>query len=154
MVSQFTLYARTDKGRRPSWNLAAPGDQAEPLVREVVDELRRRGATVETGVFGATMQVASVNDGPFTVIVELSGSLRRASTADESPDRSYVASTSAPDGCTPAGGVSHAPCAGFLMQFPWSAHPASQPGGFLYSYSTEPVGRRSLQWLILLSSGN
>jgi D-aminoacyl-tRNA deacylase len=71
VVSQFTLYARTDKGRRPSWNLAAPGDQAEPLVRELVDELKRRGAQVETGVFGAMMRVASVNDGPFTVIVEL-----------------------------------------------------------------------------------
>jgi D-aminoacyl-tRNA deacylase len=71
IVSQFTLYARTDKGRRPSWNLAAPGDQAEPLVLELVDELRRRGADVATGVFGAMMQVASVNDGPFTVIVEL-----------------------------------------------------------------------------------
>ncbi len=71
VVSQFTLYARTDKGRRPSWNLAAPGDQAEPLVRELVDELRRRGATVQTGVFGAMMQVASVNDGPFTVIVDV-----------------------------------------------------------------------------------
>lgn len=71
VVSQFTLYARTDKGRRPSWNLAAPGDQAEPLVEELVAELRRRGATVQTGVFGAMMQVASVNDGPFTVIVEI-----------------------------------------------------------------------------------
>jgi len=71
VVSQFTLYARTDKGRRPSWNLAAPGDQAEPLVVELVEELRRRGADVQTGVFGAMMQVASVNDGPFTVIVEL-----------------------------------------------------------------------------------
>ena len=71
VVSQFTLYARTDKGRRPSWNLAAPGDRAEPLVIELVDELRRRGATVQTGVFGAMMQVASVNDGPFTVIVEV-----------------------------------------------------------------------------------
>lgn len=71
IVSQFTLYARTDKGRRPSWNLAAPGDQAEPIVIELVDELRRLGATVETGVFGAMMKVASVNDGPFTVIVEL-----------------------------------------------------------------------------------
>ena len=70
VVSQFTLYARTDKGRRPSWNLAAPADQAGPLVAELVDELRRRGATVETGVFGAMMQVASVNDGPFTVIVD------------------------------------------------------------------------------------
>ena len=71
VVSQFTLYARTDKGRRPSWNLAAPGDRAEPLVVELIEELRRRGATVETGVFGAMMQVASVNDGPFTVTVEL-----------------------------------------------------------------------------------
>ena len=71
VVSQFTLYARTDKGRRPSWNLAAPGDMAEPLVREVVDELRRRGASVQTGVFGAMMQVTSVNDGPFTVIVDV-----------------------------------------------------------------------------------
>ena len=71
VVSQFTLYARTDKGRRPSWNLAAPGDQAEPLVVELVEELRRRGADVQTGVFGAMMQVASVNDGPFTVIVEV-----------------------------------------------------------------------------------
>ena len=71
VVSQFTLYARTDKGRRPSWNLAAPGDKAEPLVDEVVAELRRRGATVATGVFGAMMQVASVNDGPFTVIVDV-----------------------------------------------------------------------------------
>ncbi|HEY4993184.1 MAG TPA: D-aminoacyl-tRNA deacylase [Nakamurella sp.] len=71
VVSQFTLYARTDKGRRPSWNLAAPADVAEPLVRELVDELRRRGAVVETGVFGAVMQVTSVNDGPFTVILDL-----------------------------------------------------------------------------------
>lgn len=71
VVSQFTLYARTDKGRRPSWNLAAPGDKAEPLIRELLDELRRRGAEVQTGVFGATMQVASINDGPFTVIIEL-----------------------------------------------------------------------------------
>lgn len=71
VVSQFTLYARTDKGRRPSWNLAAPGDKAQPLVDELIDELRRRGARVQTGVFGAAMQVASVNDGPFTVIIEL-----------------------------------------------------------------------------------
>jgi len=71
VVSQFTLYARTDKGRRPSWNLAAPGDRAEPLVRELVEELRRRGAPVQTGLFGATMQVASVNDGPFTLIVDV-----------------------------------------------------------------------------------
>ncbi|WP_420122271.1 D-aminoacyl-tRNA deacylase [Nakamurella sp.] len=71
VVSQFTLYARTDKGRRPSWDLAAPRDRAEPLVDEVVAELRRRGAEVRTGRFGAMMQVTSVNDGPFTVLLEV-----------------------------------------------------------------------------------
>ncbi len=71
VVSQFTLYARTDKGRRPSWSNAASADRAEPLVVEVVEELRRRGATVETGVFGATMAVHSVNDGPFTLLIEV-----------------------------------------------------------------------------------
>ncbi len=71
VVSQFTLYARTDKGRRPSWDQAAPRDRAEPLVDEVVVELRRRGAEVVTGRFGAMMRVASVNDGPFTVILEV-----------------------------------------------------------------------------------
>ena len=71
VVSQFTLYADTRKGRRPSWQDAAPGEVAEPLVDEVVAELRRRGATVATGVFGAKMQVASVNDGPFTVLLEV-----------------------------------------------------------------------------------
>lgn len=71
VVSQFTLYARTDKGRRPSWDLAAPRDRAEPLVEEVVAELRRRGAEVATGRFGAMMRVASVNDGPFTVLLEI-----------------------------------------------------------------------------------
>ena len=71
VVSQFTLHGSTDKGRRPSWTLAAPGHVAEPLIDEVVTELRRLGAEVCTGVFGAMMQVASVNDGPFTVLVEL-----------------------------------------------------------------------------------
>ena len=71
VVSQFTLYARTDKGRRPSWERAAPRDRAEPLVDEVVAELRRRGADVATGRFGAYMHVASVNDGPFTVLLEV-----------------------------------------------------------------------------------
>lgn len=70
LVSQFTLYADTAKGRRPSWNNAAPGPVAEPLVTEVVGELRRLGARVETGTFGAAMKVALVNDGPVTVIVE------------------------------------------------------------------------------------
>jgi D-aminoacyl-tRNA deacylase len=71
VVSQFTLYADTRKGRRPSWQDAAPGDMAEPLVDEVVAELRRRGATVATGVFGARMQVASVNEGPMTLLLEV-----------------------------------------------------------------------------------
>ena len=71
VVSQFTLYADTSKGRRPSWGNAAPGPVAEPLVDAVVAELRALGATVETGKFGADMQVALVNDGPITIIVEL-----------------------------------------------------------------------------------
>jgi D-tyrosyl-tRNA(Tyr) deacylase len=71
VVSQFTLYADTRKGRRPSWQDAAPGELAEPLVAEVVAELRRRGATVATGVFGAKMQVASVNEGPMTLLLEV-----------------------------------------------------------------------------------
>ncbi|HEX6444158.1 MAG TPA: D-aminoacyl-tRNA deacylase [Streptosporangiales bacterium] len=71
VVSQFTLYADTRKGRRPSWSAAAPGDVAEPLVDEVVAELRRLGATVATGVFGADMQVSLVNDGPVTLIVDV-----------------------------------------------------------------------------------
>ena len=71
VVSQFTLYADTRKGRRPSWQDAAPGETAEPLVDEVVAELRRRGATVATGAFGAKMQVASVNEGPMTLVLEV-----------------------------------------------------------------------------------
>jgi D-tyrosyl-tRNA(Tyr) deacylase len=70
VISQFTLYADTRRGRRPSWSAAAPGAQAEPLVGEVVEELRRRGATVATGRFGAHMQVTLTNDGPVTLIVE------------------------------------------------------------------------------------
>jgi D-tyrosyl-tRNA(Tyr) deacylase len=71
VVSQFTLYADTRKGRRPSWQDAAPGEVAEPLVAEVCAELRRRGATVATGVFGARMQVSSVNEGPMTLLLEV-----------------------------------------------------------------------------------
>jgi D-aminoacyl-tRNA deacylase len=71
VVSQFTLYADTRKGRRPSWNAAAIGDEAEPLVEHVVHTLRQRGAHVETGRFGADMQLALVNDGPVTVIVDM-----------------------------------------------------------------------------------
>ena len=71
VISQFTLYANTAKGRRPTWNAAAPGEHAEPLVTIFADTLRRLGAQVQTGVFGADMQVESVNDGPVTVLLEL-----------------------------------------------------------------------------------
>lgn len=71
VVSQFTLYGDTRKGRRPSWTGAARPEQAEPLVQAVVDELRARGADVATGRFGAMMSVHSTNDGPFTVLVEV-----------------------------------------------------------------------------------
>jgi D-aminoacyl-tRNA deacylase len=71
VISQFTLYADTAKGRRPSWQAAAPGAVAEPLVSAFADELRRLGGSVEMGVFGAHMQVSVVNDGPVTLIVEV-----------------------------------------------------------------------------------
>lgn len=70
LVSQFTLLGRTAKGRRPSWADAAPGNIAEPVIESIAEELRRRGIHVEQGRFGAMMKVASVNEGPFTVLVE------------------------------------------------------------------------------------
>jgi D-tyrosyl-tRNA(Tyr) deacylase len=71
VVSQFTLYGDTRKGRRPSWTAAARPERAAELFDRVVAELRARGARVETGTFGATMAVRSVNDGPFTVLLEV-----------------------------------------------------------------------------------
>jgi D-tyrosyl-tRNA(Tyr) deacylase len=78
VISQFTLYADTRKGRRPTWQAAAPGPVAEPLVDAVVTALRGLGARVETGIFGAHMQVSLVNDGPVTIILELCASPRLA----------------------------------------------------------------------------
>lgn len=71
VISQFTLYADTRKGRRPTWQAAAPGPVAQPLVDAVVSSLRALGAHVETGVFGADMKVSLTNDGPVTIIVDL-----------------------------------------------------------------------------------
>jgi D-tyrosyl-tRNA(Tyr) deacylase len=71
VVSQFTLYGDTRRGRRPSWIAAAPGEVAEPLVERFAAKLRDRGALVATGRFGAKMQVELVNDGPVTVLLEV-----------------------------------------------------------------------------------
>jgi len=70
VISQFTLYAETARGRRPTWQAAAPGPVAEPLVAAFADALRALGAEVQTGVFGADMKVMLVNDGPVTLILE------------------------------------------------------------------------------------
>lgn len=71
LISQFTLYGSTKKGRRPSWSDAAPGPVAEPLFDKLVEAVRARGVEVATGQFGADMQVEIVNDGPFTLLVEV-----------------------------------------------------------------------------------
>jgi D-aminoacyl-tRNA deacylase len=70
VISQFTLYADTRKGRRPSWSKAAPAEVSEPRYREFCDSLRALGADVATGIFGAKMDVALVNDGPMTLVVD------------------------------------------------------------------------------------
>ena len=71
LISQFTLFADTTKGRRPTWLQAARGEQAEPLINEVARALRDLGAQVETGKFGADMRISQVCDGPMTVLVEV-----------------------------------------------------------------------------------
>ncbi|MEV3977982.1 D-aminoacyl-tRNA deacylase [Nonomuraea sp. NPDC049758] len=71
VISQFTLYGDARKGRRPTWQAAAPGPVAEPLVEAVVEELRALGAHVETGRFGADMKVSLVNDGPITLVLDI-----------------------------------------------------------------------------------
>ena len=70
VISQFTLYGNARKGRRPTWNAAAPGPVSEPVYEAVCAKLERLGATVERGSFGADMQVSLVNDGPVTLILE------------------------------------------------------------------------------------
>ena len=70
VISQFTLYAETRKGRRPTWDAAAPGQLAEPLVDAFAERFRARGARVATGIFGADMRVQLVNDGPMTITLD------------------------------------------------------------------------------------
>jgi D-tyrosyl-tRNA(Tyr) deacylase len=70
VVSQFTLYGDARKGRRPTWQAAAPATVSEPVYEQVCSELERLGTTVARGVFGADMRVRLVNDGPMTVVLE------------------------------------------------------------------------------------
>ena len=70
VVSQFTLYGDARKGRRPTWNAAAPGSVSEPIYEQVCAELERLGATVARGAFGADMQVSLINDGPVTLVLD------------------------------------------------------------------------------------
>ena len=70
VVSQFTLYGDARKGRRPTWNAAAPGEVSEPVYEQLCAELERLGATVARGAFGADMQVSLVNDGPMTLVLD------------------------------------------------------------------------------------
>lgn len=70
VVSQFTLYGSTRKGRRPSWAAAAPGPVSQPLFDAFVEQLRGLGASVQTGVFGAHMHLSLLNDGPVTLLVD------------------------------------------------------------------------------------
>jgi D-tyrosyl-tRNA(Tyr) deacylase len=94
VVSQFTLYGDTRRGRRPSWTAAAPPGQAEPLVEAFVAALRGLGATVATGRFGAHMSVELVNDGPVTLMIEsLSSRRQQSSTLDSGSGRAF-------DGCS------------------------------------------------------
>ncbi len=84
LVSQFTLMASTSKGRRPSWNAAAPGAEAEPVFNALVSALNAQGVLVQTGAFGTEMQVSLVNDGPVTIILPGLDELRTTGTASTS----------------------------------------------------------------------
>ncbi len=86
VVSQFTLYADTRKGRRPSWSAAAPGAVSEPLYEAFCQALRERGADVATGSFGAHMDVSLVNDGPITIVLDTDIDARTPRRTDPNPN--------------------------------------------------------------------
>ena len=73
VISQFTLYGDARKGRRPTWNAAAPGPLSEPVYEQVCTALEALGAKVSRGLFGADMQVELVNDGPVTLVLDTAG---------------------------------------------------------------------------------